>query len=230
VNFFFGFGLDTQMTRAMRDIIRSHREQCVLATGPYNLLFGYTDIRRTLEKRLRQFGTEYIDVFLFLGVTKEKDFPQRARDEMLGLREEGKVRAVGMSCHDRKFSGRLASEGALDVMMIRYNAAHRGAESDIFPFLGKHNPGVVSYTATRWTHLLRRPRGWNREGRIPDAGMCYRFVLSHPSVHVCLTAPSNEQQFVENLQALRSGPLDEGEMQFMRSFGDAVYDRHKWFM
>ena len=35
----------------------------------------------------------------------------------------------------------------LDVYMIRYNAAHRGAEHDIFPHLAAYNPGVVSYTA-----------------------------------------------------------------------------------
>jgi hypothetical protein len=34
---------------------------------------------------------------------------------------EGKVRAIGISTHDRKFAGKLAAEGALDVFLIRYN-------------------------------------------------------------------------------------------------------------
>ena len=53
--------------------------------------------------------------------------------------------------------------------MIRYNAAHRGAEQDIFPHLAAHDPGVVSYTATRWSYLLRRPKGWPKDGRVPTA-------------------------------------------------------------
>jgi len=230
INYLFGFGLDTQMTSACREVAKHRREDFVFATGVYNYLFGYQDIGRTCEKRLRQFGTDYLDVFLFLGVMKEREFPQRARDEMVRLREEGKVRSIGMSCHDREFAGRLAAEGALDVFMIRYNAAHRGAEQDIFPHLQPNDPGVVSYTATRWTYLLRRPKTWPRDGRVPDAGLCYRFVLSNPNVDVCLTAPSNGRQLRENIAALAKGPLDPEEMDYMRQFGDAVHHTKKWFM
>jgi predicted aldo/keto reductase-like oxidoreductase len=60
--------------------------------------------------------------------------------------------------------------------------------------------------------------------------MAYRFVLSNPHVHVCLTAPSNVRQLEEDLAAVRQGPLSEEEMQFMREFGDAVHARKKWFM
>jgi len=116
------------------------------------------------------------------------------------------------------------------VLMIRYNAAHRGAEQDIFPYLHLHDPGVVSYTATRWSYLLRRPRGWPKDGRIPTAGMCYRFVLSNPNVHVCMMAPSNPKQFEENLRQIRQGPLSEEELAFMRQFGDVVHHTKKWFM
>jgi aryl-alcohol dehydrogenase-like predicted oxidoreductase len=230
VNFFFGFGIDTQLVKALREAFKGNREKLVLATGAYNLLIGYPNLRRTLEKRLRQFSTDYIDIFLFLGVTKEDQFPRRAIEELIRFREEGKVKTIGMSCHDRKFVGRLAAEGVLDVMMMRYNAAHRGAEVDIFPYLQAHNPGIVSYTATRWTALIRKPREWPKDGPLPTAGMCYRFVLSNPHVHVCLTAPANENQLKENLEAIKLGPLSEDEMHFMRKFGDAVYAKHKWFM
>jgi predicted aldo/keto reductase-like oxidoreductase len=60
--------------------------------------------------------------------------------------------------------------------------------------------------------------------------MCYRFVLSNSHVDVCLTAPSNKRQLEENLTALRDGPLDEEEMAWMRTFGDAVHARQRWFL
>jgi aryl-alcohol dehydrogenase-like predicted oxidoreductase len=60
--------------------------------------------------------------------------------------------------------------------------------------------------------------------------MCYRFVLSNPHVDVCLTAPSNVRQLEENIAALRQGPLDEEDTQFMRTFGDAVHNAKKWFI
>jgi aryl-alcohol dehydrogenase-like predicted oxidoreductase len=120
-------------------------------------------------------------------------------------------------------------QGKLDVLMMRYNAAHRGAEQEIFPHLGASNPGVVSYTATRWGRLLKRPRGWPATERVATAGDCYRFVLTNPSVNVSLTAPRSRAELRENLAALERGPLDEAEMAFMRRFGDAVHARHRRF-
>ena len=40
------------------------------------------------------------------------------------------VRALGVSIHDRPRAGRLAESSPLDLLMIRYNAAHRGAEQE----------------------------------------------------------------------------------------------------
>ena len=230
VNFFFCYGFDGQMTKTLREEFKTKRDKLVVCTGAYNLLVGHPNLRRTLEKRLRQLGTDYIDVFLFLGVTKPKHIGERELDEMRRFREEGKVRAIGMSCHDRKLIGKLVSEGAIDVTMMRYNAAHRGAEQDIFPYLAAHDPGVVSYTATRWGYLLKQPKGYSADAPIPTADQCYRFVLSNPNVDVCLTAPSNAIQLEENLISISKGPLSADEMDLMRKFGDIVHEKKKWFM
>ena len=230
VNLFFCYGFDTQTISVLRDVRKSGRKDIVVVTGAYNLLVGHPNLRRTLEKRLRKLGTDHIDVFLFLAVDKPKHFSDDVKEELVRFREEGKVRCIGISGHDRKLHGHLAAQGVIDTMMMRYNAAHRGAEEDIFPHLASHDPGVLSYTATRWSYLLRRPRNWPKNERIPTPGMCYRFVLSNPNVDVCLTAPSNIKQLHENLAALDEGPLSEDDMQFMRKFGDVVHEQKKWFM
>lgn len=230
VNFLFCFGWDRQMIRIVREMSAAQREQCVIATGAYNYIWAHQDLRKTLEKRLRQLRTDYIDIFLFLGVMKPDHFPAAMREQLRRLKEGGRVRAVGMSCHDRRFAGQLAAARELDVLMVRYNAAHPGAENDIFPHAGPGGPLIVAYTATCWKRLLRRPKGWPRERPVPGAGMCYRFVLSNPSVHVCLTAPSNRRELQENLRAVVTGPLVEEEMLFMREFGEAVRRRGGRFM
>ena len=230
LNYFFYFGFDSQMTAVLRDAIHARRDQYILATGAYNYIFGHQNLRRALEKRLRQMHTDYIDIFHFLGVTKARQFTPQVREELQAVRESGLVRGVGISTHDRKLAAQLAREGTVDAITIRYNAAHRGAETEIFARLPESNPAVVSYTATRWTALIRRPRGYPKDGRVPTAGMCYRFVLSNPAVHVCLMAPSNLRQFETNLAEIRRGPLDEDEMQFMRDFGGVVYEQQKYFM
>ncbi|HEX9005678.1 MAG TPA: hypothetical protein VF889_00190, partial [Bacteroidota bacterium] len=119
VNLFFGYGFDRQMTSFLREVLRGDRKRFVLVTGAYNLKFGHPNLARTLEKRLRQFGADYVDVFLFLGVLNEKEFPAATREELCRLKQDGRVRFVGMSCHDREFAGKLAAEGALDVLMVR---------------------------------------------------------------------------------------------------------------
>ena len=49
VNFFFGFGIDTQLAKGLRNAFKAGRERFVLATGAYNLIIGYPNLRRTLE-------------------------------------------------------------------------------------------------------------------------------------------------------------------------------------
>ena len=137
------------------------------------------------------------------------------------LRDEGKVKAIGVSIHDRKRAGSLAESSPLDLFMIRYNAAHPGAERDIFPHLARRNPAVVAYTATSWRKLLSRPKSW--KGDVMTAGDCYRFCLSSPHVDVTLCGPKDAAQLTENLDAVEKGPLSEGELGWMREFGARVH-------
>lgn len=230
VNCFFYFGFDTQMTAALREIIRGRRERFVLATGGYNWILWRSNLRKTLERRLRQLRTDYIDVFHYLGALKPEHWAPRVAEDLQAVRESGLVRAVSVSTHDFSLARQLAASGAVDALMIRYNAAHRCAETELFPYLNEHGPAVIAFTATCWTRLTRRPKDYPRHQPVPSAGMCYRFVLSHPRVSLCLMAPSNERQLEENLDGVRKGPLDEGERQFMTEFGDLVKRRHKYFL
>ena len=230
VNYLFAFAIDTNMTGVVRSMNADRREKVLLATGAYNWIFCHTSLKKSLENALRRYKTDYIDVFHFLGIMKRKEFPPRLQKDLSALRASGKVRATAISCHDRKFAGELASCGAVDILMIRYNAAHPGAETEVFPYVSAHNTGVISYTATRWRRLLVRPRGWPKTGPVATAGQCYRFVLSHPNVQVALTAPRNEKELLENLREVERGPLPEDEKAFLRRYGAYVHDHAGWFM
>jgi predicted aldo/keto reductase-like oxidoreductase len=208
LNYYFFFGIDTHMTKVLPDAIRGRRDQYVLATGAYNYIFAHQNLRRALESRLRQMKTDYIDLFHFLGATRRKHFTQKVRDELQAVRESGLVRGVSISTHDRRFAAELLREGTLDAAMVRYNAAHRKAETEVFPQLPPSNPVVIGFTATAWTKLLRHPYNLS-------AGMCYRFVLSNPAVNVCLMAPGSRKEFDENMTEIRKGPLTEEELPFV---------------
>ena len=65
------------------------------------------------------------------------------------------MRLLGLTSHQRKLAAETARSGLLDLLMIRYNAAHRGAETDIFPVTDALGLPVVVYTCLRWGTLLR---------------------------------------------------------------------------
>jgi aryl-alcohol dehydrogenase-like predicted oxidoreductase len=161
---------------------------------------------------------QYVFQLYWLG--KMSAFTGAVQEEMNRLREEGKVRALGVSIHDRPRAGKLVEESILDLLMIRYNAAHPGAEAEIFPHLARRRPAVVAYTATAWRKMLRAPGGW--KGKVPTAGDCYRFCLASPHVDVVLTGPRNVAELRENLATVNRGPLSPAEMEEMRAFGRAV--------
>ena len=220
VNYLFWTPRMKKSTPAVRELLRRDRERYVLATGPAFAYFGGS-VRRAAERALKLLGVDYLDVFQLFWLSKMSAWTEATIAELLKLKEEGKVRAIGTSTHDRPRAGRLAEDSPLDMLMIRYNAAHPGAEKDIFPHLARRQPALVAYTATSWRRLLSRRRGW--EGPIPTAGDCYRFCLSSPQVDVVLCGAANTAQLDANLAALQKGPLSGDEMQWMRDFGKVVH-------
>lgn len=229
INFFFCFGIDSQMIKVLKDLSRSQRENLIIATGAYNYKYFAQDIMKSFHKRCRQLNTDYIDLYLFLGVLSEKELKPQIIESMNKLKEDGKIRATGISTHNRSLAGELVSKDFFDVLMIRYNAAHRGAELDIFPKIDHHKVSIISYTATCWKRLLRKPKNYLGE-RIPSAGDCYRFVLGNDKVDVCLMAPRNIKEFNENLEQIKKGKLPDDDLKFIMEFGDLVYKEKKWFM
>ena len=190
-----------------------------MAEYTHNRLIGHPH----LVKGLRKLGLEYVDV-LFLGF-----YPRKPRKRMLDwameLKEKGLVRFIGLSSHNGSLIPSLAEEDQIDVFHVRYNAANSGAEKDVFPHLPENNkPGIVAFTATRWGQLLKESK--MPPGEQPLSAVdCYRFVLSHPSVDLCLTGTRSIEMMRENLKVLDRGPLSENEIERIRRIGDHVYGK-----
>ncbi len=171
-----------------------------------------------LKKGLRRLGTDYADVLL-LGYFSKRP-PQKVLEGALRLKAAGMVRAVGITTHKRSLVPELHREGLLDLYHVRYNAAHRGGETDLFPHvLGPSKPGIVAFTATCWGRLLDPKRMPPGEPPATPAE-CYRFALTHPAVDVCLTGPRTLEQMRQNLTTLQQGPMSEAELARMRRIGD----------
>ena len=224
VNYFYLSMLKRgHMARAIRHLAPRHRDELriVLARptkGGYFLL-------SFAEHWLRKLKVEQIDGVILQ--YQQKPLRQQLVDRVHQLTDSGKVRFVGMSSHKRPFFGKIARgevKAPVDVFQVRYNAVHPGAEQDIFPYLPQENrPGIVIFTATCWGKLLK-PKLLPAGERPLAPADCYRFVLSHPDVNVCVTGPSTAAQMEDNLKALDTGPLDKEEMARVRRIGKHIYD------
>jgi aryl-alcohol dehydrogenase-like predicted oxidoreductase len=220
VNYFFWGSMRRRgMGLVLRELARTHRDELVIVLqcySPWGSLVG-----RSVEQGLRSLGIDYADILL-LGWHDRR--PSAAVLEAArALQEAGRCRYLGISSHQRVLFPQLLDDGCYDVFHLRYNAAHRGAEQEVFPLMPAENaPGIVSFTNTRWGELLddnNMPPGFSA----PTAADCYRFVLSHPRVQVATTGPKNDDEMRHALTVLDRDPMDEEELQRMRTIGDHLH-------
>jgi aryl-alcohol dehydrogenase-like predicted oxidoreductase len=222
VNYFYwGSMRRGGMKKAIRNLLPTHRDELVIALQSYD---RSGILMKTFHERgLKSLGIERADV-LILGWHNQEP-AERILSAALKLKEEGKVRYIAMSGHHRPLFGELAGQddSPIDIFMVRYNAAHPGAEQDIFPHIGEgERPGVTAYTATCWGKLLK-------PGKMPDgeapmtASECYRFALSNPLVDLCMTGPADDEQMREALRTLKDGPLSHEDMDRVRRIGAHVH-------
>jgi predicted aldo/keto reductase-like oxidoreductase len=178
-----------------------------------------------LSRILDELRTDYVDVLAFYYVEAAEEWeqirgPGGALEYCAEAQRAGRVRLLGLTSHQRPLAAAIARGGELDLLMLRYNAAHRGAEQDVFPTTLALGMPVVVYTCLRWGALLRgtpedppgfvppRPPGW------------YRFALQHPAATVALMAPANRAELDEDLAVLEAqGPLSAEEYESLGAHG-----------
>lgn len=236
VNFWLWTPRFKTATPALAEIIPKNRDDHVVAVLA-SVAYTAGMVRRTAEKSLKLLGVDQLDLLLLPWLGKASFFTKAIQAEMLKLKDEGKVKLLGTSIHDRVRAGKLARESIFDAFMIRYNAKHPGAEQDVFPHLFVREPILWTYTATSWRQLIRPIKGlempeWpGDDPGVPvppmTAAMCYRFALSNPHVKLTLTGPGSREQLDENLKALDQGPLSEEEEAWIRDYGRKVRARKK---
>ncbi|HEY7428969.1 MAG TPA: aldo/keto reductase [Gemmataceae bacterium] len=187
-----------------------------------------TDGRDEFEHILRQLHTDYLDVLTFYYVEERAEWeqiigPGGALEFCTVAQREGRVRMIGVTSHQRRLAAEMADSGLLDMLMIRYNAAHRGAETEVFPVTTARGLPVVVYTCLRWGALLR-PTPDDPPGFIvPPAPAWYRFAVQHPAVAVALMAPENRAELEEDLRGLREmRPLSAEEYERLAGHGQRV--------
>jgi predicted aldo/keto reductase-like oxidoreductase len=181
-----------------------------------------------LRSVLAAIRSDYVDVLTLYYVERAGEWealcgPGGVVEYLGAARADGVVRRVGVTSHQRTLAATMAASGVLDCVMVRYNAAHRGAEREVFPVTAARGLPVIAYAGLRWGALLR-PTPDDPPGYLPPfAPAWYRFVLEQPAVSVVLSAPHTRAELEEDLGVLAAtGPMPAEEYAALVSHGERV--------
>lgn len=219
--FYWGALRRSKMAKAICNInSQGKRDELVVVIQDFRR--SSKGLEKSLMRGLKKLGIDYADVLL-LGWHKKPPKP-KIMDAAENLRKQGAFRYLGLSSHNRPLFAELAKDSRFDLFHIRYNAANRGAEQDIFPHLPEDRPGIVIFNATKNMSLVKSKK-IPADKKRPTAGDCYRFVLANPHVDVAISAPSKASYLEQNLAEVAKGPMTDEELEWMRRIGDYVSGR-----
>jgi len=128
------------------------RQDVVLATKGAHIYKGDQTIKtndpkflkETVDASLQRLQTDYIDLFYIHHPDEETP-----KDEAVGalkeLKDEGKIRAIGVSNFSIEQLKEANKDGYVDVIQDHYNLLNREAEDELFPFALENNISFVPF-------------------------------------------------------------------------------------
>ena len=105
-------------------------------------------IKRECEDSLRRLGTEVIDLYQIHWPRPDEDI-EEGWQAMADLKQEGKVRHIGVSNFDVGQMERIKDIAPVETLQPPYNMLNRGVEEEILPYAGRENIGVIVYSPMR---------------------------------------------------------------------------------
>src|SRR5271156_1556505 len=102
-------------------------------------------IRRECEASLRRLQTDVIDLYQIHWPEPDEDI-EEGWSELARLREEGKVRYIGVSNFSVPQMQRAQRISPITSLQPPYSIVTRGVEAEILPFASLHNIGVIVYS------------------------------------------------------------------------------------
>jgi predicted aldo/keto reductase-like oxidoreductase len=171
--------------------------------------------RQRLDVQLKDLATDYIDYYhmhsLHWDVFREKAVPEGHLREAQRARDEGLIRHLSFSSHDRVENIiRLIDTGEFSSMLVQYNLLHRHNDTAMARARQKGmGVSVMGPVGGGRIHFLSRLQP--REGRKVPA-LALRYVWANPNVSVALSG-MNELAMIEENAATASiaGPLSPVE-------------------
>jgi hypothetical protein len=156
-------------------------------------------------------GLERVDLLIAGGVSNPESLQGRL-GSLRKAREAGHVgsRAIGASFHHRGCALLSLNQNGLDMHYVRFNAVHRRAIDDFFPYVRPDRAGLL-YGFKSTFPFTTEPRAdcapW--QPKITDY---YRFALTHRHLDGLLCRLSCPREVEDLVASLEEGPLTPDEL------------------
>ncbi len=123
-------------------------------------------VREEAENSLKRLGIDVIDLYQIHWPNPNSDI-EEAWTEMAKLKEEGKVRWIGVSNHNVAQMERLQRIAPITSLQPPYNLLNRSVESAILPYCAERNIGTIVYSPMA-SGLLTGKMTRERIASLPD--------------------------------------------------------------
>ena len=225
--------LEGKSELALKECLTSRypRDRYILTNKLTNFYFKKEeDIRPLFESQLAACGVEYFDFYLMHSQSAEifRHFKNcRAYETAFALKEEGKVRHVGISFHDRAevLEQILTEYPQVEAVQIQFNyvdyedlAIQSRKCYEVCRKLGKP---VIVMEPVKGGSLVNLPEEAKKvledlHGGSP-ASYAIRFAAGFPGIRMVLSGMSDMEQMLDNTSFMADfQPLDEKEMAAIR--------------
>ncbi|WP_411843893.1 aldo/keto reductase [Salinicoccus sp. HZC-1] len=101
-------------------------------------------LQEEVEKSLKRLQTDYIDL-MYLHYPDEDTPKDEAIAALKTLKDEGKIRAIGVSNFSLEQLKEANKDGHIDVFQGEYNLLARSAEKELFPYLKEQGISFVPF-------------------------------------------------------------------------------------
>jgi L-galactose dehydrogenase len=176
-----------------------------------------TAVRQSVEGSLRRLRTEHLDVVQIHGDTgyayTEADVRRILEgglvDALQELRDEGKIRFLGITCEEPTSLVPFLDTSLFDVIQIKYNVIHQGAWHNVLPRAAADGVGVVvmrPLTSGIFQKLMRTARP-DIDEMVDLNELALRFVLSDAAVSAAIVGMRRPSEVDRNSAISDAGEL-----------------------
>ncbi|MFO8083396.1 MAG: aldo/keto reductase [Desulfobacterales bacterium] len=126
------------------------RDRVIIATKVFAHFLAYDKVFEACHKSLKDLGTDYIDLYQIhwpAGSFGSKKVPvEETMRALNNLKEQGKIRAIGVSNFSRVQIEAAAGHGRIDSLQPPYSLFWRHAEKDAIPYCIKNDITILAYS------------------------------------------------------------------------------------